>query len=298
MLWIRRIKQVLHYGWKHSKIIEKVCNNERGRLYVFLDILYCFFKYKMWSNQYLQEKFYLLANKEREEIGSKYYNIGVYRDTWLQDFFYNRKFLSKYSSRRWGKSPNLMQKRNEAYRQRYHMGDNCYVEYNVDISRQHMLDGTIKIGKNVLLAKNVFIDYSGDVVIEDGVKISADVKIESHGHASYTNAQQQGAYKTPLHIEKNVRIGMGTVIMEGCKHIGKEARIGAGTVVRSNIPPYAIVIGNPARIIGFALSPEELEMYEDGKYGTEERTNIDQYKKTYEKYFSSRSKDIMKMLKL
>ena len=250
MLWIRRIKQVLHYGWKHSKIIEKVCNNERGRLYVFLDILYCFFKYKMWSNQYLQEKFYLLANKEREEIGSKYYNIGVYRDTWLQDFFYNRKFLSKYSSRRWCKSPNLMQKRNEAYRQRYHMGDNCYVEYNVDISRQHMLDGTIKIGKNVLLAKNVFVDYSGYVVIEDNVKLTNGVIIESH-HRDL-EAYERGLdvnVQTSILIREGAYIGSRAIILSSCNYIGKNARIGAGAVVTKDVPDYALVAGVPAKVI-------------------------------------------------
>ena len=251
----------------------------------------------MWSNQYLKEKFYSLSKEERKLIGDKYFQKGVLRDEWQKDFDRTKRFLAKYTCRKYD-IPTLVSKREEAYTKYYNMGDNCVIEHNVELSRQHYLHGSIKIGNNVLLARNVFIDYSGDVVIEDGVKISADVKIESHGHASYANAQQTGAYKTPLHIEKNVRIGTGTIIMEGCKRIGKEARIGAGSVIRSNIPPYAIVIGNPAKIIGFSLSPEELETYEEGMYTPEERTNIDQFKKIYERYLSSRSKDIIKLLKL
>lgn len=297
-LLLKRQKQLLQYGWLHSGIIMTEC--AKGFVYrvqVFFDIISCYYKYKMWSNQYLSEKFYLFNKEDRVAIGNRYKERGVIRDNWQKDFVENRKFLLKYTSRKY-EDAILREKRTLAYKKRYNMGDGCFVEYNVELSRQHYLEGTIKIGKNVILAKNVFIDYSGDVIIEDGVKISADVKIESHGHASYANAQQTGAYKTPLHIEKNVRIGTGTIIMEGCKRIGKEARIGAGSVIRSNIPPYAIVIGNPAKIIGFALSPEELETYEEGMYTTEERTNIDQFKKIYERYLSSRSKDIIKLLKL
>ncbi len=297
-LLFKRQKQLLQYGWLHSGIIMTEC--AKGFVYrvqVFFDIISCYYKYKMWSNQYLSEKFYLFNKEDRVAIGNRYKERGVIRDNWQKDFVENRKFLLKYTSRKY-EDAILREKRTLAYKKRYNMGDGCFVEYNVELSRQHYLEGTIKIGKNVILAKNVFIDYSGDVIIEDGVKISADVKIESHGHASYANAQQTGAYKTPLHIEKNVRIGTGTIIMEGCKRIGKEARIGAGSVIRSNIPPYAIVIGNPAKIIGFALSPEELETYEEGMYTTEERTNIDQFKKIYERYLSSRSKDIIKLLKL
>lgn len=297
-LLLKRQKQLLQYGWLHSGII--MTEYAKGFVYrvqVFFDIISCYYKYKMWSNQYLSEKFYLLNKEDRVAIGNRYKERGVIRDNWQKDFVENRKFLLKYTSRKY-EDAILREKRTLAYKKRYNMGDGCFVEYNVELSRQHYLEGTIKIGKNVILAKNVFIDYSGDVIIEDGVKISADVKIESHGHASYANAQQTGAYKTPLHIEKNVRIGTGTIIMEGCKRIGKEARIGAGSVIRSNIPPYAIVIGNPAKIIGFALSPEELETYEEGMYTTEERTNIDQFKKIYERYLSSRSKDIIKLLKL
>lgn len=296
---MRRFIQVLHFGWGHTVLIAKEQDRGLGyRVCIFFDIICCYLKYHLYSNEYMKERFYLLNGADKKKIGEKYRLERNRLDKWWSDFYNNRSFLNKYAVKRYEESPYKMELRNQAYRRRYNMGKNCHVEYNVEITRQHALDGTIRMGDDVLLCRNVFIDYSGDVIIEDGVKISADVKIESHGHASYANAQQTGAYKTPLHIEKNVRIGTGTIIMEGCKRIGKEARIGAGSVIRSNIPPYAIVIGNPAKIIGFSLSPEELETYEEGMYTTEERTNIDQFKKIYERYLSSRSKDIIKLLKL
>lgn len=294
---MKRFLKVICYGWKHSKSIS--CEvPKKSRIWYFIDILRSYHKYHIYSNEYIREKFYLLDSEDRETIGKRYLFERNKFDAWWKDFYANRAFLSKFTSRKWEESANRMIERNKAYKKRYNMGDNCHVEYNVEISRQHMLDGTISIGNDVLLCKNSFIDYSGDIKIEDGVKISADVKIETHGHTSFTNALQKGDYKTPLVIEKNVQIGIGTIIMEGCNRIGREARIGAGAVVRTNIPPYAIVLGNPAKIVGFTITPQQLEEHEAQKYFNEEKTSIENFSKNYEKYVSSRFKEIRTLLQL
>lgn len=294
---MKRFLKVICYGWKHSKSIS--CEvPKKSRIYYFIDILRSYHKYHIYSNEYIREKFYLLDSEDRETIGKKYLFERNKFDACWKDFYANRAFLSKFTSRKWEESANRMIERNEAYKKRYNMGDNCHVEYNVELSRQHELDGSIKICNDVLFCKNTFIDYSGDIIIEDGVKISANVKIETHGHASYTNSIAKGAYKTPLIIEKNVQIGIGTIIMEGCNRIGKEARIGAGAVIRSNIPPYAIVLGNPAKIVGFTIAPQDLEVYECEKYSVEERTSKEKYVQIYEKYVSMRTKEIVNCLKL
>lgn len=54
---------------------------------------------------------------------------------------------------------------------------------------------------------------------------------------------------TPLHICSDVWIGARAIILPGCKRIGKDVIIGAGSVVTKDIPDYAIVGGNPARVI-------------------------------------------------
>lgn len=294
---MKRFLKVINYGWQHSKCVF-LSTGKKNRIYYFLDIICTYLKYHVYSNEYINEKFYLLTPQDKINIGKKYLSERNRFDDWWKDFYANRAFLAKFTSRKWEESSEKMIKRNKAYQKRYNMGANCHVEYNVEISRQHMLDGTISIGNNVLLCKNSFIDYSGDIKIEDGVKISADVKIETHGHTSFTNALQKGDYKTPLVIEKNVQIGIGTIIMEGCNRIGREARIGAGAVVRTNIPPYAIVLGNPAKIVGFTITPQQLEEHEAQKYFNEEKTSIENFSKNYEKYVSSRFKEIRTLLKL
>lgn len=294
---MKRFLKVICYGWKHSKSIS--CEvPKKSRIWYFIDILRSYHKYHIYSNEYIREKFYLLDSEDRETIGKRYLFERNKFDAWWKDFYANRAFLSKFTSRKWEESANRMIERNEAYKKRYNMGDNCHVEYNVELSRQHELDGSIKICNDVLFCKNTFIDYSGDIIIEDGVKISADVRIETHGHKSYVNSKQRGDYKTSLVIEKNVQIGVGTIVMEGCDRIGKEARIGAGSVVRTNIPPYAIVVGNPAKIVGFTITPNDLEQYENEKYQPEDRISLQYYKQQYEKYFSKRANEIIKTLKL
>ncbi|MFM2291118.1 MAG: Maltose O-acetyltransferase [Bacteroidota bacterium] len=60
--------------------------------------------------------------------------------------------------------------------------------------------------------------------------------------------------KTPLTIEDDVWIGTRAMILPGCKHIGTGAIIGAGSVVTKDVPAYAIVGGNPAKVIKYRNS--------------------------------------------
>ncbi len=58
-------------------------------------------------------------------------------------------------------------------------------------------------------------------------------------------------------IGNDVWIGKGTIILPGVV-IGDGVIIGAGSVITDNIPPYAIVCGNPGRVIKFRFTPEQI----------------------------------------
>ena len=283
---MNRIRQVSHYAWLQSKDMAKAENKGTSyRLNIYYDMMRCFLKYRMWTNQYVKENFHKRTAEEREAIGAKCLESGKKRDAWQKDFRENREFLIKYTNIKYERA-SLREKRNKAYTERFHAGKNLFVEYDVNISRQHYLDGKITIGDNVLLAKHTFIDYSGELIIHDNATMANGVIIETHTHIG------KDAVQTRLEIGDGVNILSRAYISDTCHVIGRRAQIGAGTYVRTNVPPYAIMIGNPGKIIGFRMSPEEIVEYEKQRYPIEERLSEEELQKNYEKYFLNRWKEI------
>ena len=74
----------------------------------------------------------------------------------------------------------------------------------------------------------------------------------NHGTSLDDDIQRQGweQTKTGITVEDDVWIGANSVILPGV-HINKGAIIGAGSVVTKDIPPYAIAVGNPAKVIKY-----------------------------------------------
>lgn len=204
----------------------------------------------MWSNQYLKERFWELDKEQRHSIGAKCHEANLKKEAWLKDFYENRDFFIKYGNVKYEKE-SLRAKRNEAYTKRYNAGRNLFVENDVNISRQHYLDGSISIGDNVLLAKHVFIDYSGEVVIKGNVQLTNGVIIESHHHLFHSDPSvtRDVVKPTKLVIEDGAVIGSRAIILSSCHHIGKNARIGAGAVVTKDVPDYAVAVGVPAKVV-------------------------------------------------
>ena len=296
MNWLekKRIKQVLQYGWKDAKEIAPLAN--KGRISVWFDIIKCFKKYYVFSNQYKVKEAWKLNDEGRDQLLKPLGEKNRKRDDWTVWKYENAAFINKYSSVKYGSNPKLYNKRLKEYMKRYNLGDGAKVSNNVVIERNHYLPGCIRVGNNILLAKNVYIDYSGELIIHDNVSIANGVIIETHTHP--LEKSRQVPVPSRLEIGEGVKVLSQSYIADTCHSIGRYARIGAGTYVRSNIPPYAIVMGNPAKIIGFLYSPEEMVEFERDKYPESERTSLDKYTQWYEKYFRSRSKEIKSFIKL
>lgn len=110
------------------------------------------------------------------------------------------------------------------------------------------------IGEYVGLGKN-FKSLNRIVTIEDQLMMGEDVLFLGGGH-KYDDVEipmgEQGNHpKTPLLIAGDVWIGARVIILPGCKRIGHGAIIGAGAVVTKDVPDYAIVGGNPAKVIKY-----------------------------------------------
>lgn len=291
----RRLKNVFLYGWGDTAVISE--ETGRNRIGLFIDMLSCFLKYYVFGYQYKKEKLYNIHGDERKDICLKLKKRNTEQIQWQNEFYDNYKFLNKWSSLKYEQSADLQKKKWAAYTQRYGFGKNCVIGHDVLLVRHHHLNGTISVGDNVLMAKHTFIDYSGELIIHDNVSIANGVIIETHTHY-IERGRGGGAIQSRLEIGENVHILSCAYIADTCHSIGRYARIGAGTYVRSNIPPYAIVIGNPAKIIGFLYSPEEMVEFEKDKYPENERTPLDKFTQYYEKYFRSRSREIKSFIKL
>ncbi len=102
---------------------------------------------------------------------------------------------------------------------------------------------------------------------------------------------------SPIIIGENAWVGSHCFIGYGSS-IGREAVIGAGSVIRNIIPPYSMVIGNPAKVVGFRYSLEEIIEKESTIYEGNDKLSADVLEKNYNKYFLKRIKEIKEFTKL
>ncbi len=134
---------------------------------------------------------------------------------------------------------------------------------NVNIEHGAVFSKHVTLGDNSGIG--IHAQLTGTVVIGAYVMMAPDVVIITSNHATDRvdiPMQQQGtAAEQPVIIRDDVWIGQRVMILPGVE-IGQGSIIGACAVVTKNVPPYAIVAGNPARIIRSRMptaNPEQTE---------------------------------------
>ena len=112
--------------------------------------------------------------------------------------------------------------------------------------------GRISLGKNCAVGNfNHISARDADVTIGDNVRMGPHVTIQGVVNNFRRKDQliiEQGYTSKGISIGCDVLIGAGAVILDGCK-IGDGAVIGVGSIVTTNVAPYAIVFGSPAKVI-------------------------------------------------
>lgn len=160
-----------------------------------------------------------------------------------------------------------------SYPQRIHLGHGARIARNVALRANSPLDPGIAIGDQCMVQDGALLNASeGFVHVGDrtwvgpfcviygngGVRIGRDVMIAAHscitsvGHRHdelHMPMMAQGIEVGPVTIDDDVWIGMNCTILPGVT-IGRGAIVAAGAVVRSDVAPFAIVGGVPAREIG------------------------------------------------
>lgn len=159
--------------------------------------------------------------------------------------------------------------------------NNVFVHASAEVSEKAKLANNVKVwnlaqirenaslGENTIVSKNVYIDF--EVSIGKNVKIQNNVSVY-HGvtieddvfvgpSAIFTNDFRPRAVNpdwkvTPTLIRKGASIGAGATLVCGIE-VGEYAMIGSGSVVNRNVPPHAILVGNPAKCVGFVYKNGE-----------------------------------------
>ena len=254
--WLRKW-QIIKYGWKDAGEISKMPDVILSRWEIFKDIRACFNDYYLFSNIYKKHKVWSLDEEARKELAASIGEKAKNRDLFVEVCPSNWKFLDKYTRIKYLKNPDLWKKCVKAYVKHYGLSDDVYIQYGVTILCDHYHVGKITIGKKVLFARNVDIDYTGDLTIGNGVGILEGAKIITHAH-DYLGMKKEKdllpntkrAFLSPLVIADNVTIGSRSIIMPGVRYIGENSIISAGSVVTKRVPDNVIVAGNPAKVVG------------------------------------------------
>lgn len=89
-------------------------------------------------------------------------------------------------------------------------------------------------------------------------------------------------------VEEDVRIGANVTLLSGIT-IGRGSIIGAGAVVDNNVPPYSIVKGNPAKVVGYKFRPTEIIEHERILFPENERISVDILQKNYNDFYGKPS---------
>ena len=127
------------------------------------------------------------------------------------------------------------------------IGESCTIGSYVDI------EGDVTIGHHVSLQSGCYITRG--VVIEDDVFCGPRVITMNDKRIVHRRPGLTFVREGPR-IERAARVGGGSVLLPGVT-VGANALVGAGSVVTKDVPPGAIVVGNPARVVG-TVRPEDM----------------------------------------
>ena len=123
--------------------------------------------------------------------------------------------------------------------------ENAVIGSNCNINCHTFIENDVIIGNNVTIKSGVFL-WDG-IKIEDNVFVGPNVTFTND---KFPRSKQYPNEFLKTVINRNATIGAGSIILGGI-NIGEYSLIAAGAIVTKDIPARALVVGNPARIVGW-----------------------------------------------
>ena len=142
-----------------------------------------------------------------------------------------------------------------------HIMSGCKIGENCNIGQNVVISPDVEIGNNVKIQNNVSV-YTG-VVCEDDVFLGPSCVFTNVINPRSFISRKNEYRKTV--VKKGASIGANATII--CGHdIGKYAFVAAGSVVTKDVPDYALVMGNPAKIKKYVCECSEEMKWTDSKF--------------------------------
>jgi acetyltransferase-like isoleucine patch superfamily enzyme len=122
------------------------------------------------------------------------------------------------------------------------VGEHCFIETGVIVGSNVTIKNGNMLWQGVTLQDDVFVG--------PGVVFTNDLYPRSPRSSQAQRRYSNSDWLVPTFVHQGASLGAGAVILAGAT-IGQWAMVGAAAVVTKDVPPYALVLGNPARMVGW-----------------------------------------------
>lgn len=134
-----------------------------------------------------------------------------------------------------------------------------YGTYGGCFNNSALFHRNIKIGNYCSFAPTIYISTANHPI---NIFTSHPITYETYNGIGIKKRNLGNLGNRHLVIGNDVWVGQNVIITSNCHHIGNGVVIGAGSIVTKDIPDYAIVVGNPAKIIKYRFSEEKIKKIE------------------------------------
>lgn len=146
----------------------------------------------------------------------------------------------------------------------------------------------IRVGFNAISTKDENIYIKKYSVISPGCTVITNSHVPTVGVPQYFLGESHINDKSgDVIIDEDVWVGANCTILAHV-HIGRGAKVGACALVTKDVPPYALVVGSPARIVGSVFSKEGIIKHELKLYDISDRLSLEQIDSLFDLYFKDK----------